>query len=73
MDPLNLETYFIKLKRIGNNTPNLGRMINREKIKIPEIPSRDKMSSFIKQYTPECKEIKMEELIKSDTFQIIQD
>lgn len=48
-------------------------MVNREKIKIPEIPTRDKMSSFIKQYTPECKEIKMEELIKSDTFQIIQD
>jgi hypothetical protein len=61
VDPLCLETYFIRLKNIGNSTP-LESNINGCKIKseIPEIPPRDKIPTFIKNYVPELDDFKME-------------
>lgn len=52
IDPLSLETYFVKMKKVTGISPEQSKM-EKTKNKIPRIPTREQMSGFIKNYVPE--------------------
>ncbi len=47
-----METYFVKMKKVVNISPEQSKL-EKVKLKIPKIPTREQMSNFIKNYVPE--------------------
>ena len=69
IDPLQLETYFIKAKRVSEIS-GFGSNIQTVDGKGNQFPTKDEVSKYIKNFIPKSKFINIETLIKSDYFEV---